>query len=94
MADTNRFRYFLYSQNQHKVRVEAESRINKQYVPGQVLVNGRWKSYTEISTEASNNRFADAIVVASGNLEDMKYTKSTSAWIRDSNTSISLTRRY
>ena len=79
-SDEKRFRYFLYSQSQHKTRTETEKNIGRQYVPGKVLTNGRWKDYTEISTSASNNRFADAKVVASGYLEDMNYTQSRSTW--------------
>lgn len=81
VSSTNkRFRYFLYSQSQHKSRTEIEKGIGKTYVPGQILVNGRWKPYTEISITASNNRFADAKLVASGYLEDLTYKQSESVW--------------
>ena len=75
-----RYRYFLFSQNQYKLRCEAEARIGKQYVPGKVLQNGRWKDYTEISSTPLNNKFADAKIIAEGNLEDMEYKKASSEW--------------
>lgn len=55
-----RYRYFLYSQSQYKLRSEAELSLGKQYIPGRVLTKGRWKDFTEISTTPSNNKFADA----------------------------------
>lgn len=80
MTNQNRFRYFLYSQSQHKMRTEVEAKLNKEYTPGKVLVNGKWKLYTELSTSPQNIKFADATIVASGNLEDMRYTRSVSKW--------------
>lgn len=49
-------------------------------MPGKVLQNGRWKDYTEISSTPSNNKFADAKIIAEGNLEDMEYKKASSEW--------------
>lgn len=80
MARTKQYRYFLYSREQQELRTKAEAAINKQYVPGKVISGGKWKNFTEISATPSNNKFADAKVVAEGNLEDMKYTNSTSEW--------------
>lgn len=80
MVSNKRYRYFLFSQSQYKLREEAEERIGKQYVPGKVLINGRWKDYTEISSTPSNNKFADAKIIAEGYLDDMEYKKSTSEW--------------
>lgn len=78
MADDTR--YFLYSTSQHKLRTEVDLKIGKEYVPGKVLVNGKWKMFTELSSTASNNRFADATVVTSGTLDSIKYTLPTTKW--------------
>ena len=76
-----RYRYFLFSISQLKMRTEAEKTLGKQYVPGKVLVRGVWKEYTEISTTSFNNKFADSKVVAEGNIDAMTYRKNTSTWL-------------
>ena len=77
---SRQYKYFLYSQDEHKVRKEAEARLGKDYIPGQVLANGRWKNYTEISSSPTNNRYADAKVVAEGYLDSVRYKKASSEW--------------
>lgn len=77
---TRQYRYFLYSQDQHKLRKEAEARLGKNYIPGQVLANGRWKNYTEISSSPTNNRYADAKVVAEGYTDSIQFKKASSEW--------------
>lgn len=79
---TKRYRYFLYSQSQYIFKTETEEKIGKTYIPGRVLASGRWKDFTEISTTPSNNKFADAKIVAEGYLEDMTYQMSKSEWRR------------
>ena len=80
-AKTKRYRYFLYSKDQHKMRTEVERKANKVFTPGKVFSKGRWVQYTEIST-APTNAFADAKIVAEGYLEEMqgKYKKHESVW--------------
>lgn len=73
------YRYFLYSRDQHKTRVEIEKTIGRTFVPGKVLINGQWKTFTEISS-TPNNSFADATLVAEGYIEDMKYSNHSSKW--------------
>ena len=77
-----RYRYFLFSQSQYQLRLETEEKLGKTYIPGRVLASGRWKDFTEISTTPSNNKFADAKIVAEGYLEDMTYQMSKSEWRR------------
>ena len=74
------YKYFLYSRAQYDECTNAEANLGKTYIPGKVLVNGRWKPYTEISNTPSNNRFADAVIVAQGYIEDMKYQRNTNVW--------------
>lgn len=67
--------YFMFSSEQLKVRKEADKKIGKIYKPGQVLVNGRYKQYTEIVSNPNNATYSDAIVVASGEKSKMKYKR-------------------
>lgn len=78
-ANAKKYRYFLYSKQQHKLREQVDYKINKVFTPGKVLVNGRWQIFTEISLKPTN-AFADTRVIAEGNLEDMKYQNHTSVW--------------
>lgn len=75
-----RYRYFLFSQSQFTLRTTAEANIGKVYIPGRVRDRGRWKDFTEISSTPTNNKFADAKVVAEGYIEDMLYKNNTTEW--------------
>lgn len=68
-------KYFLFSSQQMKMKVEIEAKIGKKYRPGTVLVNGTYKQFTEISDTPNSTRFPDSIIVASGVLSEMRYTK-------------------
>lgn len=74
------YKYFLFSQQQYQLRKEVELNLGKNYVPGKVLKSGRWKDYTEISDSPSNNKFADAKVIAEGYLDNMQYKMASSTW--------------
>lgn len=78
-ANTKRYRYFLYSKSQHKMRTEVDKQIKKVFVPGKVLTRGEWVPFTEISIKPTNS-FADTKVVAQGYIEDMKYQNNKSVW--------------
>lgn len=78
-ANIKRYRYFLYSKEQHDMRTEVDRKLNKNFMPGKVLNKGRWIPYTEISTSPKNS-YADCKIVAEGYLEDMKYQKHSSDW--------------
>lgn len=67
--------YFMYSSDQYKIRAEANKRLGKQYKPGTVMINGKMKQYTEIVTDPSKATYCDAIVVASGPKDRMKFTR-------------------
>lgn len=81
METTNakRYRYFLYSKEQHKMREEIDRNINKVFIPGKVLSKGRWVTFTDISSTPSNS-FADSKIVAEGYIEDIKYQNHVSRW--------------
>ena len=77
-----RYRYFLFSQSQYQLRTETEETLGKTYIPGKVLSKGRWRNFTEISSTPSNNKYADAKIVAEGYLENMEYVMNKSEWRR------------
>lgn len=66
-------RYFLYSKQQFEFRRDIENKMGKIYKPGQVIVAGSKKQFTEISTTPTSKRFADAIMVTYGDIENMHY---------------------
>lgn len=65
--------YFLYSDQQLQERKTIEKSISKSFVPGNVIVNGRKKMFTELSAKPTN-RYADCKVVAEGYKSTMSYT--------------------
>lgn len=71
------YKYFLYSSQQHKDRESVEKNVGRVYTAGKVLINGKWKDYTEISS-SSKNAYSDSKIVAEGELSNIKYKKSTS----------------
>lgn len=75
-----RFRYFLYSAEQETLRKDIEDKVGKQFVVGEVMVNGTWKPFTQLSKTSDSDMFADAKVVAKGYIEDMQYTEPSSKW--------------
>lgn len=74
------YRYFLYSQEQHKMCDSVEKSIGREYIPGQVMYNGKWRSFTEISSTPSNNKYADAKLIVEGYLDDINYKLPSRRW--------------
>lgn len=72
--------YFLYSDSQYTLRTEIEDRVNKKFLPGEVMTQGNWKKFTQISKSPSSAMFADSIVVAEGYKDKMKYKDCSSQW--------------
>ena len=66
-------KYFLYSSEQLQLRKSVEQRMGNVFKPGTVIVNGKRRPFTELSSNPKS-RFADAIVVASGDPTLMNYT--------------------
>lgn len=79
-SSKKRYRYFLFSQSQYKLRSEAELSLGKTYIPGKVRSRGRWQDFTEISPTPSNSKYADSKIVAEGYLEDITYMMNKSEW--------------
>lgn len=77
IKDDNVYMYFLYSETQQKERTTIEARINRIFVPGTVIVRGKPQKYTELSRKPTNT-YSDTVIVTSGYLASMNYTKITS----------------
>ena len=71
MAET--IHYFMFSKSQLDMRIQLEKKMNKKFKPGEVIVNGIRKQYTEIVTDPKNSRYSDAVIVIYGNKKDIKY---------------------
>ena len=70
-------KYFLYSNEQLKLRKEVEARMGKKFIVGTVIVNGTRKPFTELSS-TEKSRYSDAKIVAEGDPTIMRYTLPTS----------------
>lgn len=66
-------KYFLYSREQDQFRRKVEAGMGKNYHPGMVIANGVSKPYTEISSTPSSKRYPDAVIVTSGEIENIRY---------------------
>lgn len=66
-------KYFLYSKEQVDFRKKIESKMGRVYSPGYVIVGGMKKQYSEISSKPYSDRYSDANIVASGDINDMVY---------------------
>jgi hypothetical protein len=73
MAVSNKFVYFLYSEEQLKERNEILSKQGKIFVPGTVYVGMSRLLFTQISEKDYIDRFIDTKVVAKGYKNQMKY---------------------
>ena len=67
-------KYFIFSSQQMKMKIEVEAKIGKKYKPGTVLAKGGYKQFTDILDTPTSIRYPDAILVASGKLSEMRYT--------------------
>lgn len=71
---TEKVKYFIFSSEQMKMKIEVEAKIGRKYKPGTVLVRGGYKQFTDILDTPTSLRYPDAILVASGKLSEMRYT--------------------
>ena len=68
------YKYFYYSSEQLKLRVELEKKRGRNFIVGHIIVNGVKKPFTELTTKDSS-RYPDAKLVAEGEVETMRYTE-------------------
>lgn len=66
-------KYFLFSRDQMEFMKKMEATRGKRFKIGTVIVNGVRKVYTEMSNNSSS-RYADAQIVAYGDITKMRYT--------------------
>lgn len=67
-------KYFIFSSEQLNFRKQTELKLGRTFKPGQVIVNGKKMSFTELSSKESNPRFPDGKVVIHGDPTKLKYT--------------------
>ena len=74
MCNDKRKRYFLYSEDQKNFRKYFDRKIQRQYIPGEVYIDGKWKQFTEICKYDSftNIRYSDAVIIGSGILSELQ----------------------
>lgn len=77
MAITNKYVYFLYSEEQIKERNKILEKQGKVFVPGTVYVGMSRLSFSQMSEKDSLPRFIDTKIVAKGYQNQMKYTMPT-----------------
>ena len=70
-------RYFLFSKEQMDMRIKVDGSIGQKYKPGRVMVRGKFKLFTEISTEPTNN-FNDTRIVLKEDINLARYEEPVS----------------
>lgn len=70
---TNNIRYFIFSRTQLNLQKEVARKLGKNFASNKVYSNGQALEFTEIIKDPNNSRYADAKVVASGDIKKMKY---------------------
>lgn len=70
--DKDRYIYFLYSEQQHKERQALENKLYRNFIPGEVILNGRRILFTE-KAYSPTNAYYDSKVVAEGLESKMVY---------------------
>ena len=79
MNDEN-FKYFLFSTAQMKQKREVSRLISREYTPGQVYIGTSVKQFTEIVSDPKESKFPDAIIVASGDIRNIRYKMGGDEW--------------
>lgn len=72
-------RCFVYSRTQADELINIEKANNitvkRKFKLGKVVVNGVSRDYTEIVTSLDKARYPDAVLVAKGDIKNMKFTE-------------------
>ena len=66
--------YFHFSLDQFNERKATFDKLNKIYIPGTVVYNGEVLEFTARGSEKKLPRYADAKIVAEGELSEMTFT--------------------
>lgn len=68
-----KIKYFVFSSTQFNDKKEICKKLGKTYKPGTVLINGSYKQYTDILESPKHPKYSDTIIIASGDIQNMKY---------------------
>ena len=68
------YKYFLYSQQQVNDRNSILDKMNKVFLPGTVIINGRKKEFSTLSDKPELPRYNDTRIVAEGDTDNLSYT--------------------
>jgi len=77
MAVTNKYVYFLYSEEQIKERNKILEKQGKVFIPGTVYIGMSRIPFSQMSEKDSLPRFIDTKIVAKGYKNQMKYVLPT-----------------
>ena len=69
-------KFFMYSKEQYDKRVAIESKIGRKYIPGEIIINGEPRRFTEVSNKF-NSRFKDVVLIYQGDPSSVKYIMPT-----------------
>lgn len=69
------YRIFIYSLEQRKEQEAIAKMQGKILIPGNVIVKGRPKPYTDIVLSMDNVRYGDATIVAKGDMRRIAFTQ-------------------
>ena len=70
-------RFFLFSKQQMDMRIKVDGSVGQQYKPGRVIVKGKYKLFTEISTNPTNS-FNDTKVILKEDINKVIYEEPVS----------------
>lgn len=68
------YRIFVYSVEQKKEQEAIAKMQGKTYTPGNVIVKGRQKPYTDIVLSMDKVQYGDSIIVAKGDMRRIAFT--------------------
>jgi len=71
----NNYKYFMFSREHYNKNKTIYEKIDKEYIAKTVLVRGEWRQYTDIVSSPADCHYTDSIIVTSGELRTIKYTK-------------------
>lgn len=71
------YRYFVFSRDQREDIIRRGDQRGQKILIGKVIINGVAKEYTDVLIKAEETMYADAIVVAKGDIRKMQYTQHT-----------------
>lgn len=68
------YRIFVYSLEQRKEQEAIAKMQGKTFTPGNVIVKGKPKPYTDIVLDMDKVRYGDSVVVAKGDMRRIAFT--------------------